>query len=55
MAEDSTEIYILMKDDKPIIAHTTLQGAAMEQATAETAEQKKMYVATVWLKDDNDS
>ena len=52
------EVYILLKttgsDATPLIAHTTLQGAAMAQASYSAEEQRKMWVAPVRLVDDGD-
>jgi hypothetical protein len=52
MAE-TKEIYVLTNKGKPIIAHTTWQGAAMEMANEEPDAQRGMAVETIWLKDDS--
>jgi hypothetical protein len=53
------EVYVLMKttggiDTTALVAHTTLQGAAMEMASYPPADQRNMWVVAVRVVDDHD-
>jgi hypothetical protein len=52
------EIYVLMKstgvDGAPLVAHTTMQGAAMEMVSYSASEQQQLWVTSIRLVDDRD-